>query len=298
MVVCFPCVERAYEDALAISVIVNARDSAETIAPCVTSALQVSSDVVVLDMESSDTTAAIASHLGARVVQIDRVPMVELTRHRALSEAAGDWILILDADEVVPFELAKRLRAIAAGDEADVVRISFENYLFGAQLRFGSSAPEHDRHCRFFRRQMLDFPEEVHAPPVVAAGARMLEMPVEPGLRIVHFNYVDTGQFLQKAVRYVELESELIGPRPALKAFASLAYSVLRELGGRLVIRRGLRDGWRGVHLAVLMAIYRYLAHASAWERNRTGGRAAVLDRYRQIAQQVTGTGSGEPGSP
>ena len=69
-------------------------------------------EVIVVDQHSEDETAAIAERMGATVYQHDRTGgIADPARRFAVGKATGDWIFILDADEMVPPSLARHLRA-------------------------------------------------------------------------------------------------------------------------------------------------------------------------------------------
>ena len=68
-------------------------------------------EVVVVDMMGGDRTVEIAA-LGAKVFNHPRVDFVEPARATAVGYAGGEWIMILDADEMIAFPLSSRLRRI------------------------------------------------------------------------------------------------------------------------------------------------------------------------------------------
>src|SRR5579883_1198418 len=88
-------------------------------------------EIVVVDMHSTDRTLEIAREFGARIFLHEPMGFAEPARAFALARATGDWILLLDADEVVPFSLSRRLLSIAANNESDAVLIPWLNYVFG-----------------------------------------------------------------------------------------------------------------------------------------------------------------------
>jgi glycosyltransferase involved in cell wall biosynthesis len=59
-------------------------------------------EIVVVDMHSDDKTVEIAEAFGARIFTHERVGYADPARAFAFARATGDWILILDADELVP----------------------------------------------------------------------------------------------------------------------------------------------------------------------------------------------------
>jgi glycosyltransferase involved in cell wall biosynthesis len=244
-------------------------------------------EIVVVDMHSDDRTVAVAESFGARVAGHDRVGYADPARAMAISMATTDWILVLDADEMVPPSLARRLMAIAARDEADVVRIPMVNHLLGAPLRATGWGPDQDRHLRFFRRGAVTATSDIHDYLHVEPRARVLDLAPTAELSLIHFNYIDVSHFLDKLNRYTSIEAgqALAGARRASRAGAVV--SAGREFLRRYLKARGYRDGWRGFYLAWLMAGYRLVASAKLKELQETGGRDAVERRYRSLAEGV-----------
>lgn len=269
---------------MTISVIVNSKNSVSTIGYAIRSVQHFADEVVVVDMESTDGTVELATGLGARVVGIETRPIADTTREFAIAQTSGDWVLMLDADELVPPALARELDTFARLGEDDALRIPMVNYLMGAPLRHTSWSPRHDRHWRFFRPDALVWPGRIHTMQTLAPGRTGRELPYRPGASLVHFNYLDTSHFLAKLDRYTELEADRL--EPAGWSTAGVLWAMVREFGVRYVLRRGYREGMRGLHVSLLMVIYRYLSHAKVWERQHVGRRPEIEAHYAREAER------------
>lgn len=267
-----------------ISAIINTKDSAATVAYAIRSAQLLADEVLVIDMESADGTPDIARGLGARVVAIETLPIADTTRAWAVEQATGDWILLLDGDEMVTPALADELRRIAADDAADVVRIPMVNYLLGVPVQHSSWSPHHDRHLRFFKRDDLEFSGRIHTEPEPVQGSRVLELPYRPGVAMAHFAYTDVSHFLTKLDRYTTLEADQLAGRSTA---AAVLWRPAREFLIRYVLRAGWRDGWHGFHLATLMAFYRFVAGVKAWQSRTVGARDDIQRDYSSSAEAL-----------
>jgi glycosyltransferase involved in cell wall biosynthesis len=244
-------------------------------------------EIVVVDMGSDDETVAVAEAHGARVYTHERLGFADPARAWSVAQSTGSWVLILDADEMVPPRLAGRLMQIAEADSADVVVIPRSNYLLGARLSHTGWGPDQDHHPRFFRRSAVDLKPDIHAYMSVRDSARILRLPPDAGFDVVHFNYVDVDDFITRLNRYTSIEARQhlslqrrSSPSRALREMAV-------EFGRRYFRQGGYRDGWRGWYLSMLMATYRLAVSAKVVEMNRGAGRAAVLDNYRKVADAI-----------
>jgi glycosyltransferase involved in cell wall biosynthesis len=247
-----------------VSAVVNTRNAAAMLTEALRSLAPWVDEIVVVDMNSTDATREIAEREGARVLMHEPVGYVEPARKWSIEQATGDWIMVLDADEIVPVPLSKRLREIAERDEADVVNIPEFNFFFGRPVLHGGWHPDEQRHLRFFKKGAVSPSVEVHAAPRIADGARRLELEYEPGLGIVHFAYTTVGEFMEKTNRYTDLDTD----EPPLPT-PRLIRHVLGEVRGRLLNRGGVRDGSRGVALALLMGIYEAMLWLKRGERHQ-----------------------------
>jgi len=98
-----------------ISLCMIVRDEEQRLARCLASVAGVADELVVCDTGSSDRTRDVARAAGARLVEEPWNDDFAAARNRSLAEARGDWILVLDADEVlVPEGARERLQAFAA----------------------------------------------------------------------------------------------------------------------------------------------------------------------------------------
>jgi glycosyltransferase involved in cell wall biosynthesis len=254
-------------------------------------------EIVVVDMYSDDRTVDIAREFGAKVFFHERMGFADPARAFALEQTCGDWILILDADEIVPLPLSRALLSIACSGSADVVSIPRLNYLLGAPLMHSNWGPDQDPHFRFFKKGCLRATSTVHNYLHPVPTSRVLRLKFEPGLAIVHFNYLDSEQFIERLNRYTSIEAkqavergEGITPGGALvKAAKGFALHYLKG--------RGFQDGWRGFYLSLFMSFYRIATAAKLQELKALGQRELIESRYRQEAEEIL-KAYGEPQSP
>lgn len=81
---------------------------------------EIADDIVVVDENSTDKTREIARSLGARVFKSKHEPIFHVTKQKALDLARGDWILQLDADEVVTPQLAKEIKEVVNLTDSEI----------------------------------------------------------------------------------------------------------------------------------------------------------------------------------
>src|SRR3954470_18002701 len=101
-----------------VSVIVPVKNEAENLRRCLP-ALEWADEVFVVDSQSSDETAVVAREHGATVVQFHFSGTYPKKKNWALENLPfrNDWVLIVDADEIVVPELAEEIARRIATDE-------------------------------------------------------------------------------------------------------------------------------------------------------------------------------------
>ncbi len=247
-------------------------------------------EVIVVDQHSEDATAKIAAEMGAVVHQHERTGgIADPARRFAVSKASGDWIFILDADEMVPPSLAAHLRAFVDGEpEADVVMVPRANVILGRWMRHGNNWPS--RHARFFRPGSLLMTDRIHKSIEPAPGTRRHKLAADPGLAIWHFPGGNLSDLVRKVDRYTDIEARQAYARGRrVDHPVELFPEAIRYFWRQYVRGRGYRDGTMGLAVAITRTFYRVLTAAKLWELPRKKARAdevtavreRMLDRWR-----------------
>jgi (heptosyl)LPS beta-1,4-glucosyltransferase len=239
-------------------------------------------EVVVIDQESEDRTAEISRELGARVVAHANTPIVEESRAFSVEQATGDWILLLDADEMIPPTLARRLREIAdSGESTDVVLIPRVNVVLGRWARVGvKNWP--NRHPRFFRRGAVTLSGSIHHGIEVPDSSRRQKLPASNSAAIWHFSYESVADMVEKFDRYTSREARqwLDAGRPPATS-RDLLVQPATWLWDNYVRLKGFRDGVPGLIVAIARAYYSFMLAAKTWDLARLDRRLADRDRVR-----------------
>jgi glycosyltransferase involved in cell wall biosynthesis len=235
-------------------------------------------EVIVVDMMSDDCTVEMAGLLGAKVFNHPRVGFVEPARATAVGYAGGEWIIILDADEMISFPLSTELRRIAQNDYADVCRVPRLNYILGRPMIHGPHAPDRDLQVRFFKKNRLRFSDRIHSFPDPEAGARVCTVHFAGNRAIHHFHATTATQLIDKMNRYTSTDAnQLFRQGKPAAAWRLVIFPPAFFLRGYFV-DRGWRDGWRGLYWAFLMAFYRLTRetkHLQLFEADSASNREA-----------------------
>jgi glycosyltransferase involved in cell wall biosynthesis len=270
-----------------ISVVINTLNEEKNLPYALRSVRTWADEIVVVDMHSEDRTVEIAREYGAKVYFHDRILAFDGARAFAVSQATGDWVLLLDADEMIPQPLSEKLIQLASEDTADVVNISRLNYLLGGPLWHTGWGPHQDRHSRFFKKDKIDLNPRIHRFIHPAQGARVLTLPYQGRMAFHHFNYVDCAHFLDKLNRYTTIEAQQAFERGERSTRVKAILHALLEFANRFIRKQGFRDGWRGFYLSLFMVFYRLAIYAKLKELQVLGRRDTIEARYCGEAEGI-----------
>lgn len=106
-----------------LSVALSVRNEEANIGRCLEAVKDISDEIIVFDEYSKDKTVEIAKSFGSKV-KIFEEPHHEVfhvTKEKAIEKCSGDWILQLDADEVVTSELAKEIREVIEMSDSEIL---------------------------------------------------------------------------------------------------------------------------------------------------------------------------------
>jgi len=248
---------------LKISAVINTRNEELNIGYCLES-LYWCDEIVIVDMESEDRTVEIAKRYTDNIFYHEKVLAFDIARKYAVEKATGDWILLVDADEMVPCSLAYTLKNIAIADSADIVSMPFKTYMMGEWIKHTGWWPEY--HSRFFKRGSITFSGAVHAFIAESPTARKLQLPAEEVNAMVHFNYRGSDHFVEKLNRYTSIEAlQMMQDGRRFSLFRMLAAG-FRGFQVRYFTQMGFKDGYRGFFLSFMMGFYRALTYIKLWE--------------------------------
>jgi len=136
------------ESTIALCMIV--RDEEARIGQCIESVQDLIDELVVVDTGSRDRTVEIAESHGAKVLRHSWHGDFSAARNAGLELARSDWILVLDADEIVAKEDHSALRAMASTGEKVAYRFVTRNYGYDSRLAGWVSCRADDPYARGF----------------------------------------------------------------------------------------------------------------------------------------------------
>jgi glycosyltransferase involved in cell wall biosynthesis len=221
-----------------LSVVLITKNEERIISRCLDS-VRWADEVVVVDSGSTDKTLEIAKRFNARIFKRTWAGY-SAQKNFAISKAKGQWILSLDADEIITdglkMEILRVIRDTGCGmrnksgkpglssltpdPESRIVPSGFFiprlTYFYGHLMRFGNVYPDYQ--MRLFKRGSGRYEQtEIHERLIVDGGTSHLKRPM------LHYSKADIKTHLDTLNSYTELELK----RAVKLGYRPTGYSVL-----------------------------------------------------------------------
>ena len=247
-----------------LSAIIITKNEAANIADCLDS-LAFCDERIVVDGGSTDDTARIAQAKGAQVVSAPQWRGFGPQKNLALSQAKGDWVLSLDADERVSAALAEEIKRAVAEGRADGYEMPRQSSFCGRPMRFSGWYPDYV--LRLFRRDKARFSDAaVHERVICDGKVTRLREP------LVHFPVMRLEDALSRMDRYSTAGADMLVESGRRVFFMSgILHGLWTFLRGYF-FRGGFLDGREGFLLAVANAEGTYYRYMKAWLKGRRDG--------------------------
>jgi glycosyltransferase involved in cell wall biosynthesis len=245
-----------------ISAIVVVYNEEKKIRRCLES-LRWTDEIIVVDSFSRDRTKEIASVFTDKIFDVKWEGFGK-KKEFARGKASGDWVLSIDADEVVSDQLKAEIKKVIQEDQGfegyHIPRLS--NFL-GKWIRHGGWYPDHV--LRLFKKSKARFDQSlVHEKLILDGKAGSLKN------ELLHYTDPTIDHYLSKMNKYTALGAEKLFQEGKSASPFDL---ILRPAGvffKMLVLKFAFLDGWHGFLLACLSSFHVFAKYAKLWHMRKT----------------------------
>ena len=242
---------------LRLSVVIIARDEERTIGQVIEACQPIASEIILVDSGSKDNTLTIAGNLGCKIYHQDWLGYAA-QKNYAMSLASGDWILSLDADEVLTPSLVSEIKIVLSDVEAG--RRQELGFKIPRVLYIGNTAIKHggfypDAQLRLIKKGQGEFNDRLVHEAIKMTG------PVGTlNNYFKHYSYRDVQGFQDAMEKYARL---YVKETLRTKAPQGWKVSKLNEVVHpawtffyRYIVRAGFMDGFLGLQLSSIYSDY------------------------------------------
>ncbi len=248
-----------------LSVVINTLNEEKNLPRALASVKSIASEIIVVDMHSDDDTVKIAKEAGAKVYEHEQTNYVEPARNFAISKAAGDWILILDADEELPKTLKDKIKIILEGFEGDYYRIPRKNLIFNKWIEHTGWWPDYN--IRLFRKGTVVWNEVIHTVPMTVGKG--IDLDAKEEFAIIHHNYQSIEQYLDRLNRYTTIQAKLYKNESKDFFWQDFVRKPANEFLRRYFALEGYKDSLHGLALSILQAFSELVVILKVWQLHK-----------------------------
>jgi glycosyltransferase involved in cell wall biosynthesis len=250
-----------------LSLVIVAQNEERTIGKVLDAAKSLCNEIILVDSGSSDRTKEIAASYGAKVVHQDWLGY-GAQKNFAMGLATGEWILSLDADEILTPLLVAEIEEVLCATSAS----EFDGFKIPRLLYIGEKPVWHggfypDAQLRVIKNGAGLFNNRlVHEAIKVNGKTKTLKHYMQ------HYSYLNVEQFEAAMEKYARLHAQEFVKRTDKKKNVSHLNEMIHPLWTffyRYVCRGGFLDGGLGIKLNLCYSSYvarkiRYLRELQA----------------------------------
>jgi glycosyltransferase involved in cell wall biosynthesis len=241
-------------------------NAARCFAESLASVADLTDDVVVVDSGSRDNTCEIAARFGARLFKRDW-PGFGPQKQYAIEQSRNDWILVLDADEILSTSaIAHIKKALSESNLPAGYILPRHNFFHGKRIRFGDWG--NDKVLRLVDRRQGRFSDDiVHERWLINGQIKRVNAP------ICHYSFENYKAMLAKLDQYSDLNARKLLERNRIVGSHEPLLHAIAAFIKCYVLRLGFLDGGDGAGIALVTALGSFLKYAKAIELQQNNQR-------------------------
>lgn len=246
-----------------ISVVLAVYNEEENLRRCLDSVKDLAWEYVIVDGGSTDKTIEVASEYGARIIKTINLPNFHINKNKAIGAAKGDWILQLDADEVVSKELVEEIKKVISKDSnVNGYWIPRKNLFLGIFLTKGGQYPDYT--LRLYRKGKGHLPaKDVHEQAIVEGKVNTLKS------NILHLRDKNFSIYMERFNRYTDLLASQLKQSKCRKNFLTFVKFVFLKptfwFLKTYFRNRGYVDGFPGFVFALFSSLRYPVSFLKYW---------------------------------
>lgn len=249
-----------------LSVVLATYNEERNIGRCLEAVKNLADEIIIVDGKSTDDTVKIAKKFNAKIILVDNNPThFHAQKKMAIDKASGEWILQLDADEVITLNLSKEIVSKIQDLRSNIngYWIPRKNYFLGRFLEKGGQYPDYT--MRLYRNGFGNLPaQDVHEQAKVDGEVGYLKNPM------LHYGTPDFENYLIRNNKYTSLMAEQMAENNisinVFSAFNHLVVLPLKEFLWIYFRHRGYVDGFPGFVFALFSGLRFAIAYIKYWQ--------------------------------
>lgn len=241
-----------------ISAIILTKDEEVHIEACIASVAWCD-EIIVIDDESTDKTVAKAKKAGAKVSVRPLNNNFAAQRNFGISQASGDWLLFIDADERVSSALWYEIMQVI-NEPFESIKgyyIYRKDTMWGKLLQHGEMGRK--KFLRLAKKGSGEWKGLVHETWKIKGKTKTLQNHLD------HFPHPSVTEFLREINYYTDVRAQELYEKKVRAHWWSILLYPTGKFIGNYYFKLGFRDGVPGFIVAMLMSLHSFLVRAKLW---------------------------------
>lgn len=218
-------------------------------------------EIIVIDDNSTDASKEVAQKLGANVLSHSLDNDFAAQRNFALSQVNHEWVLFVDADEIVSETLKKEIiSTIRQHPTENGFYLRRNDVFLGKTLTHGETA--HVHFLRLGRKNKGKWQRPVHEFWSIEGSVGSLSQP------LLHHPHASIQSFLDKINYYTEIEAKY---RKAQGKKSNVLEMIIWPIGkfiDNFFLKEGIYDGYQGLIMAIMMSLHSLIVRVKLYEQS------------------------------
>jgi glycosyltransferase involved in cell wall biosynthesis len=246
---------------VALSAVIITFNEEENIQRCIESLQGIADEVLVIDSLSTDNTVAIAEQLGAKVYSQPFLGHKE-QKNYAAAKANYDYILSLDADEVLSEQLASSILKTKAAWKCDVYKFNRLNNYCGAWVKHCGWYP--DNNARLWRKNMASWGgQNPHDKLIPSPGATIGNLDGD----LLHYTYTTISGHVAKVNYFSSIAAEAKYKEEESVSIFNIIFSPIVKFAKMYVLQFGILDGYNGLTISAIESFGTFLKYVKLYNK-------------------------------
>lgn len=225
--------------------------------------LQWCDEIIVVDSHSTDQTVEICQSYHCKVF-LKKFEGYGTQKQFAVACASHDWILSIDADEIVTKELQEEIKNLMVKDFTNHAFFIPRSLIFMSQkMRFGGEY--RNLQLRLFNRKYANFNAATVHETVIVENGSIGKLQNE----LLHYSYKDTEDYFTKFNRYTSLAAEKLYQEGKSKPISLIMIRLPFDFFYKYLIQGLILDGFAGFVWALFSSFYPIVKYVKLEEKRR-----------------------------
>jgi len=243
-----------------LSAVILTKNAEDCVRDCLES-VKWADEIIIVDGYSTDSTVDICRKYTDRIIKSEFKGFAN-ERNLGIDNSTGDWILQLDADEVVTAALREAIgRILESPGPYAGYKFRRKNYFLGHPMRYGGW---YHYSAHFFKKGSAGYEGLVHERLKLNGEQGTIEAEVE------HRPFQSMSQFISRQNRYTDYEAKDIlaekGILDKRTVLGNLYFKPTRLFWKLYIKKQGFREGKYGLIFSIMYSFVHFLKWAKYWE--------------------------------